>query len=88
MNLEIYSPIVRLTNVGATSGNFEEYADYGELTYGDSPILREFFNDDDVQEITIVSSNIGFIKTFRKFYKEQHEEVSALIGIEFARYKS
>ena len=33
------------------------------------PLLKAFWEDNDVQEITIVSTNFGFIKTFSKSYK-------------------
>ena len=33
------------------------------------PILTAFLEDDDIQEITVCSSNIGMVRTFRKIYK-------------------
>jgi len=34
------------------------------------PILNAFLDDNDIQEITVCSSNFGFVKTFQKRYKQ------------------
>ena len=35
-----------------------------------SPIINAWLEDDDIQEITITSTNIGFSRTFTKIFKE------------------
>ena len=76
--LEIYLPIIRVTTKSVLSGEHVEYEDWKLWNNDKLPILCEFFKDNDLQEITICSGNIGFIKTFRKFYIAHEDEVLRL----------
>lgn len=71
MNLEIYSEKLLLKNSGVLSGTFEK-----EVTIGDenmpwgNPIVKTFLDDDDIQQMEIVSTCIGFVKRLTKQYRK------------------
>ncbi len=56
---------IRYQNNSAISGQTDEFisVDAGWFML---PILREWLDDNNLQEITLVSTNIGFVKTFTK----------------------
>lgn len=71
MNLDIYSPIVRSIRKSMISGEDTEDIDYRESLSARPAVLQAFLEDDDLQEMTVVSTNIGFVRTYRKQYKKE-----------------
>ena len=67
---DLYQKQIRLQNKSMISGTYDKLvdADAPELPT-DMPIIKAWLDDDDIQEITIVSASVGFIKTFTKQYK-------------------
>lgn len=67
MNLEIYKPELREKRMSMIGGKRE-----GEILHTNTifkePVLAAFLEDNDLQEITIASSCIGFVYTFTKQY--------------------
>jgi len=67
---ELYSRTLRLKNDGMISGSFEKDVEVGDNNMPwDSPIIVAFLDDDDIREITIVSTCIGFVKTLTKQHR-------------------
>jgi len=71
LNEQLYSPTLRLKSESMISGTIEK-----DVTVGDdslpwsNAIIAAFLDDDDIQSLKIVSTNIGFIKTIQKKHKE------------------
>jgi hypothetical protein len=68
MNLEIYSPMIECDTVSALSGKHSEQVPHTAAQFREIPVLREWLADDDLQQIQIVSANIGFVRTFKKAF--------------------
>ena len=72
INEEIYQRTLHFKNSGIISGTHERDVEIGDESSAvpwNSGIIKAFLEDDDIQEITIVSSCIGFVKTLTKKYK-------------------
>ena len=67
INLDLYSEMISVKVVSMLSGKYEYVVPYLELD--ESPILTHWLRDDDLQEITVCSTNIGFCRTYSKQYK-------------------
>lgn len=63
--LSIYLPTLEYTYVGLF-GTHKTRIEYTEMLT--DPILKLFWNNNDIQEITITSTNMGFSKTLSKNY--------------------
>lgn len=72
MDLELYNSEIHCKTISAISGEHSEDIPHTSEQFK-IPILREFIADDEIQEITVVSTNIGFVRTFRKYYRKQPE---------------
>ena len=66
---DIYKPHVRWESKSI----FGESRGTADLSIADQPILQAFWADNDIQEVRVVSTNIGFIRTYTKEYKERSE---------------
>lgn len=66
MNLKLYQPKIRWESK-SVFGHFKREIPYNELI--DKPLVKAFLEDDEIQTMTIASSNIGFVKTYTKVYK-------------------
>lgn len=67
MDTGLYKPHI-ICETKSVFGNRTEIINTqdAEYTYSDVPIVKDFLNDNDIQEMRIISTNIGFVKTFRK----------------------
>lgn len=65
--IDIYIPEIHVKSKSMLEelGYTTQY-DSDEMSH---PILKAFIDDNDIQEIRICSSNIGFIRTYSKYYK-------------------
>jgi hypothetical protein len=70
LNLEIYEPTIRIETT-SVFGNREEMVPHTMLEKLGIGVVTEWLKDNELQEMTVCSTNIGFVKTFRKFYKGQ-----------------
>ena len=69
MNLEVYSPKLRLKSTSTFTGTIERDVEAGDaILPWHNALVQAFLADDDLQEMTIVSTNIGFVKTLTKQY--------------------
>lgn len=72
---KLYSSKLRYRNSSIIAGELE-----GEIEIGDpripwhDPIISAFLDDDDIQEITLVSTCVGFVKTLTKQYAKREGE--------------
>lgn len=73
MDLTNYLETIRTTSK-SIFGEMEKYDNYEDMAK-QSPLLNLFFEDNDLQEITICSANMGFVNTYRKFYLKDKEWV-------------
>jgi hypothetical protein len=71
MDLQIYNDTIHCKTASVLSGHHSEYMPISAPEFSNIPILREFLADNDIQEITIASSCIGFVKTFTKSYRRE-----------------
>lgn len=87
MNLDIYDDLIRVRSVSMLSGRLEEVAPVERLILvpTDSEIVKAFLADDEIQEISISSTNIGFTKTVRKFFRGQAPEAHCATKMELER---
>lgn len=69
MNLEIYNPDIRCQTSSMISGKHEQMAAHTDEQF-QGPVLQAFLADDDLQEIVVCSTNIGFVRTFTKSYRK------------------
>lgn len=69
MNAELYSPEIRCRTKSMISGSHEEMVPLTDKIFNNA-ILKAWLEDDEIQEITVCSTNLGVVKTFRKFFKE------------------
>lgn len=68
--LKHYEPMVRL-ETKSVFGNRDELVPHTMLEKLGIGVVTEWLKDNELQEMTVCSTNIGFVKTFRKFYKGQ-----------------
>jgi hypothetical protein len=68
MNTEIYDPGIWCKTKSVLSGEHAELIDHQNLP--DTAVLKAWLEDDDLQELRVVSTSIGFIKTFTKSYRK------------------
>lgn len=71
MNLELYKAEVLMKGTSAIAGVQKEFIPYKYTALPQTPLIKAFLDDDDIQEITVCSSNIGFVRTFQKQYIER-----------------
>lgn len=67
MNLQLYDSKVRCRTISMISGDHAEELAHTELP--DMPVIQAFLDDDDLQELRICSTNIGFVRTFSKLFR-------------------
>jgi hypothetical protein len=72
MDLKVYSPEITCNTQGWL-GRRTETLQYTDEVFSDIAMLREFIADNDIQQIEIVSTNIGFIKRYAKTYLTKEE---------------
>lgn len=61
---QIYDEGFSVFSGGETTKGMEHYS-----LYPDTPMMQAFLNDEDIQEMSITSGNIGFSRTYRKIFK-------------------
>ena len=69
MDTEIYQEELRCTSK-SFFGESDKMVKYTEIGAENIPILKAFLEDNDIQEIKLVSTNIGFIKSYTKVYRK------------------
>lgn len=79
MNLATYYPMIRITSNGALSGKNDRFEHYETNWFNKIPTVNAWLADDNLQQLEVCSSNIGFVYTFRKFYKEHEKEILQLM---------
>lgn len=65
----MYSDTVSVKSKSVLSGETEGTASLDALKKSEIGILRAFAEDNDIQEITVASTNMGFVRTFTKQYE-------------------
>lgn len=68
--LDIYRPLVKIKHKGML-GRYEVYE---SIQNHKIDLIRTFWEDNDVQEIMVISTNFGFIDTYTKLYKNEAED--------------
>lgn len=69
MNLEIYQDKLRERGSSVFRGQFDALVGIEDIQGPE--ILNAFLEDDDIQEITVTSTNIGFTRTITKMYRKE-----------------
>jgi len=67
--LKTYEPELHHTGFSVFSGGAKTEGKIYCNELPDTPIIQAFLDDDDLQEMTITSGNIGFSRTWTKEYK-------------------
>jgi hypothetical protein len=67
----IYNDEVIVDVISMLSGKHKDMESLASLKESNLPILRAFAEDNDIQEMRLVSTNIGFVKTYSKTYKKR-----------------
>lgn len=69
LNLKLYKSAVLMKGMSAIAGMQLEFKpmDYTELPV--TPLIRAWLEDDDMQEITVCSTNFGIVRTFQKQFR-------------------
>ena len=70
----VYEPELTLEVQSMLTGEYIEGVTPGDGNpLWEFPIVKAFLEDDDLQEMQIVSTNIGFIRKLTKHYKRQEQ---------------
>lgn len=69
MNLKLYNAEIRCQTKSMLTGKHEEMIQCTDPIFERIGVLKAWLEDDDLQEIILCSTNIGFIKTFTKSYR-------------------
>jgi hypothetical protein len=67
----IYNDEVIVDVISMITGKHTDKQSLSQLRESNLPILRAFAEDNDIQEMRLVSTNIGFVKTYSKTYKKR-----------------
>lgn len=72
MDLKLYNPTIRVKNQSVLSGEWEADVplDEFERNFSVFPLVMSFLEDNDIQEMRVTSTNIGFNKTFTKYFRK------------------
>lgn len=70
INLNLYGRQLRLRGTRLDGSKFEQMVDCDNENITKIPLLREFLDDDDIQEISVFSLNIGFSQSYSKMLKD------------------
>jgi hypothetical protein len=73
INEKIYQRTLRIKSSSMISGQFDQDFEVGDEAAPvpwDCELIKAFLSDDDIQEMTITSTCIGFSKTLTKQYKK------------------
>jgi hypothetical protein len=73
MNLKYFQPEIICKTNSVISGLHTEAVRFDDALF-DIPILEAFVEDEDLYEMTIVSTCIGFVKTFTKQFIPKAEK--------------
>jgi len=57
-------------------GKDEEWVRLEIKDLPDLPLIKSFLEDDDIQQIKIVSTNIGFVRDYQKRYKKNENKAN------------
>lgn len=68
MNLKLYNSELRCRTKSILNGEREEIIPATDPMF-QIGVIKAFLEDDRLQEITVVSADLGFTKTFRKSYR-------------------
>lgn len=65
---DIYKPYLLMKGFSIFSRN-DEWVEVNVEDIPDTPLMKAFIEDHDIQEIRYVSGNIGMARTWQKMYK-------------------
>ena len=66
----IYENEIVVTGSSTFQQVIPEVYTYDSLPWKDIPTISAFLKDDDLQQITVSSGNMGFVRTFTKRHKK------------------
>ena len=73
MNVTLYESALWMKGISAIAGEQKEFKrmELSEFDEDSTPdVLLAFLKDDELQEITICSTNIGFVRTYQKRFRK------------------
>lgn len=68
---ELYADDIDFFYVSMLAGKGEKTVRYDDPIFSDIAVLREWLAANDIQQIEVVSTNIGFVRKYRKRYRNQ-----------------
>lgn len=71
MDLKHYNSEIHCKTKSMISGKHEEMMPHTDPVFESIGVLKAWLADDDLQEITVCSTNIGFVKTFTKSFRRE-----------------
>lgn len=75
INEKLYKRTLALKNSGLLSGQWEREVEIGDENLPwTTPIIKAFLAEDDLQEMTLISTCIGFVKTLTKQFHDKKED--------------
>lgn len=77
---EIYMPYLLMKGFSVFAGEQKEWVKIPAGEAPDTPLMRAFMEDNDIQEISYTSTNIGLARTWRKVYHAQAERAAKAAG--------
>ena len=69
LNQKLYKPHLLMKGISAIAGEQTEFKPLLAAQLPKTPLIDAFLADDDIQEITCISTNLGMVRTFRKQFK-------------------
>ena len=79
MNLELYSERLLVKSFGALSGEDVKVLTASELRGKNNPIINAFLDDDELQQMTLSSTNRGTHHEYFKVYASQEHQIEEAI---------
>jgi hypothetical protein len=76
--LELYSPIIKV-KINTSGILITKYEDAARLKGSYGPVFDAWLGENDVEELSMISTNFGTSLTATKFSKEHHNELLKLI---------
>ena len=67
--LDLYKPELKIKVISVLTDGLEYEMDW-QNNHLQQPLYQAFLNDDNLQEMTLCSSSLGFVRIYAKQYKE------------------
>lgn len=77
LNLKLYRPTILVKGGSVFTGfvDKDKWVPHHHSSLPKEKLMEAFLSDDDIQEMSIVSTNFGIARTYQKQYRKESDEV-------------